>query len=145
MLTVMGFRGQGRRQWWPLSRILPHKHPVHCKTFAFLPFLVKLQAVVYKYMKGLFTGKCCSFAYAMVIANHRIITSEKNVLDFSENEMLGNSEKTVSSAWSSWKSCTKYRRCHNSKYHTSLCAPSANILATRLQKDNWSISKLFQR
>lgn len=48
--------------------------------------------MVYTDMKGLFTGKYCSSAYAMMPVNHRIITPEKNVLDFSENEMHGNSE-----------------------------------------------------
>lgn len=43
-------------------------------------------------MKGLFTRKYCSSAYAIIIVNHRIIISEMNVLDFSENEMHGNSE-----------------------------------------------------
>lgn len=41
----------------------------------------RLHIVVYTDMKGILTGKSCSFAYAK---KHRIFTPEKNVLVFSE-------------------------------------------------------------
>lgn len=53
----------------------------------------------FTHMEGLFTGKSCSFAYAVKLVNHRTVTPENNVLDFSVNEMHGNSEnQKVSSA-----------------------------------------------
>ena len=59
----------------------------------------RLHIVLYTDMKGILTGKSCSFAYAKMLEKHRIFTPEKNVPVCSENEMHGNSEaQKVSSA-----------------------------------------------
>lgn len=55
--------------------------------------------MVYTDVKGMLTGKPCSFAYAKMLVKHRSITPEKNMLVFSGNDMHGNSEaQKVSSA-----------------------------------------------
>lgn len=98
-MITMGSRVYMGKQWWPLSTMsIPHEHPVQGKSS-------QHPSVVNMCMKGLFTRKCCSSAYAIIIVSHSIIISEMNALDFSENEMHGNSEhQNVSSDWySSWK------------------------------------------